>query len=75
MSDPHRDIVAFFSKDWNGEIDVAQCHFVDKGTKGFCILLSGDYVIHDGRKLNMAWVDHGDDVVKLSPVDLNLNIN
>ena len=75
MTEAHRDIVAFYSNDWDGEVDVANCEITKDGTKGFCILMNGSYVVHPGSPLLFAWMEYGDHPVRMSPVDNAIMIN
>ena len=73
--EPHRDIVGFHSPDWDGYVDAHACEIVDDGTRGFCILVSGEHVIHEDAHLRFVWVEHGEGMVKLSPKDLHVMYN
>lgn len=75
MPNPHRDIVAFYSSNWDGKVDVKNCEITDDGTQGFCILVNGTYAIHKDSGLRYSWIEHGEGLVKLSPADLHVKLN
>lgn len=71
---PAREIIAFMSKDWDGQVKDGE--IIDDGTRGFCIVRDGTYVIHDGAALDFMWVDYDEaDPVRLSILDRHMVMN
>lgn len=69
-----REIIAFMSDDFDGRVEDAQ--IVDDGTRGFCILRNGEYVVHEGTSLQYMWVDYDTaHPVRLSILDRSLIAN